>query len=62
MTQSPWGDKSSSLCDEAMPLYGLSKVVSFFRVAWTKRSKKEESQINVDGEAIFSVVKDAVMG
>ena len=58
MTQSPWGDKSSSLCDEAMPLYGLSKVVSFFRVARTKQRKQEESQINVDREAIFSVIKD----
>ena len=61
VTQSPWRDKCSTLCHEAMPLYGLSKVVPFFRVARTKQSKQEELQINVDREAIFSVVKD-VMG
>ena len=61
MTQSPWRDKCSTLCHEAMPLYGLSKVVPFFRVAPMKQSKQEESQINVDREAIFSVIKD-VMG
>ena len=60
MTQSPWGDKSSTL-HEAMPLYGLSKVVPFFRVARTKQSKQEELHNNVDCEAISSVVKD-VMG
>ena len=59
--QSDLIDKSSTLCHEAMPLYGLSKVVPFFRVARTKQRKQEESQINVDREAIFSVVKD-VMG
>ena len=56
--QSDLIDKSSTLCHEAMPLYGLSKVVPFYKVAQTKQSKQEESQINVDREAIFSVVKD----
>ena len=61
MTQSPWGDKGSTLCHAEMPLCGLSKVVPFFRVAPMKQSKQEESQINVEHEAIVSVVKD-VMG
>ena len=51
--QSDLMDKSSTHCHEAMPLYGLSKVVPFFRVARTKQRKQEESQINVDREAIF---------